>query len=707
MVERALQSLGNLDLRLEDDAWDSVARLITSTAHLGPEVWAPTYKTWSQSLFAQTVDDYEYVKFQRLFGGFLSSGNWEKALLAAQQRPETYKPWVVVASGISGIRKKHSIMQPWFRILVDEAIGNAEEWAAAKQANANATEQRYFLSMKPELPAVGLADLCDCPRDSNPRTQLEPTKLSSHRAQPTRHVSLPRCRPRGADDSFFLQMSPLIARLANEELDALYSGETSSKLADGADGGVSIRIFDLQSFTAAKAHLWNQFRTYAQMVAGIALAKATTLRMNVIIEDHGFDTSTINYLDCGLSSCPFSSANYRRLFLHFEPSGDLSVPRKAIDKRLGCEMADGRHALKETTIPAKRIEKLIGAVRGGALASRDLQEARELSYNTWLEVLHDDTKRYAGWRKAVVAVHPVNDASDRLKEASWTMHAPRHSSAPRLPIADEPIYTFDEKPDEVCVDPDHGMLISPPSPPGFPPGKAPTPLPPNDAPFDIARYLDFDARRFANDPAYREQWLQAESSKESLRDPLEDFVVEWRKRIGGWWMLAAPGTNLGDCVGALGMHLSSRLDAFWRLRRGGASAPPPASLQISSECEWIISPSAEKPPLPDIPDFPDGKIPDPWEFDVPPLIPMPRLLPPTHILLGGREGGLAADGLTVDGVLEDASTGVGGGRSTAGPLAAGASIGAMSAAGLVFVVARMNKRPSSRAATRRQWGVHR
>lgn len=160
-LERALKSLVNLDLRLEDDVWDSVTRLISSTAHLPAEEWPKSYKEWSQSLFAQTVDDTEYIKFQRLFGKFLSSGGWEKALLAAQRRPEDYKPWLVVVSGISGIRKKHSVMQPWFRVLIEEAIGRTREWATAQKNNV--TEQPYFLTMKPELEPPSLYELCADP----------------------------------------------------------------------------------------------------------------------------------------------------------------------------------------------------------------------------------------------------------------------------------------------------------------------------------------------------------------------------------------------------------------------------------------------------------------------------------------------------------------------------------------------------------------
>lgn len=102
---------------------------------------------------------------------------------------------------------------------------------------------------------------------------------------------------------------------------------------------------------------------------------------------------------------------------------------------------------------------------------------------------------------------------------------------------------------------------------------------------------------------------------------------EWQHSFGCWWLsLAAPTrTALGSCMGALALHVGSRLDASWRAaqallgRRVDGSAGASADAFATEQgCEWI-SEGAQRLELPDAPSFPND-----LNFRLPPI---PQLLP--------------------------------------------------------------------------------
>ena len=100
---------------------------------------------------------------------------------------------------------------------------------------------------------------------------------------------------------------------------------------------------------------------------------------------------------------------------------------------------------------------------------------------------------------------------------------------------------------------------------------------------------------------------------EHLPPPDEEaWHDEWRQRIGCWW-LALPGptqAELGSCLGALSLHLGSRLESLLQRHTPRAASAEPS-------CKWI----EDAPEMLQLPDFPDlGS----FEFTVPPI---PRLLP--------------------------------------------------------------------------------
>ena len=111
----------------------------------------------------------------------------------------------------------------------------------------------------------------------------------------------------------------------------------------------------------------------------------------------------------------------------------------------------------------------------------------------------------------------------------------------------------------------------------------------------------------------------------------EVWFAEWRRRLEGWWLampLAQQGM-MGNCLGALGLHLGSRFDAAhraWLSLLGRASiAPSPPPPPLSADCQWLGE--GEAFGIPDFPDFPA-------DFDAfeAPVLPIPRLLPEWQFL---------------------------------------------------------------------------
>ena len=103
----------------------------------------------------------------------------------------------------------------------------------------------------------------------------------------------------------------------------------------------------------------------------------------------------------------------------------------------------------------------------------------------------------------------------------------------------------------------------------------------------------------------------------------DGWLEQWEERVGCWWVgLPAPTqTQLGACMGALAIHLGSRLDAAWRAAQSaiGRGATTAAQQQPAAEpnCEWISRSDALE-----LPEFP--QLPRELDFALPPI---PRLLP--------------------------------------------------------------------------------
>ena len=104
-----------------------------------------------------------------------------------------------------------------------------------------------------------------------------------------------------------------------------------------------------------------------------------------------------------------------------------------------------------------------------------------------------------------------------------------------------------------------------------------------------------------------------------MAEDWDEWEDTWQRRFEGWWIASPYKDGAQACMGALGLLLSSRWERFMHGMRGGA-LPPAENAQTTAECESLIE--AAKSSLPQFPDAPDS-----LKFEIPKVMPIPRLLP--------------------------------------------------------------------------------
>lgn len=148
----------------------------------------------------------------------------------------------------------------------------------------------------------------------------------------------------------------------------------------------------------------------------------------------------------------------------------------------------------------------------------------------------------------------------------------------------------------------------------------------------------------------------------------------------------ATQAQLGSCMGALALHLGSRLDAAWRAARGMPAAalrthqtPAPHSCENFVQGSLGSSMDREAQPrlhtLPDFPSFPEP-------FTLPPI---PRLMPSWQRLQSIAPAGAPGGGLSPGGLNQRLASGHGGDTAR---LAAGAGIGVAAGIGMLLLISR-------------------
>ena len=133
--------LGNVLLSLQtlappDNAidWGGLRSLLSASAHLSHKDWAWTQAT-AQKL-SELLGGPDDAAFRTIFSRVLGEahallhalyhplthsrapgdGGWDVAASATAARPAAFQPWVVLVTGVNGIRKTSSVYQPWFKV---------------------------------------------------------------------------------------------------------------------------------------------------------------------------------------------------------------------------------------------------------------------------------------------------------------------------------------------------------------------------------------------------------------------------------------------------------------------------------------------------------------------------------------------------------------------------------------------------------------
>lgn len=115
---RALRRLGGQPAESVD--WMKLREVLATSAHLSHKDWARTVGFSSD--LARLLPGPDDSAFRQIFERVLTGGGWDAAVAASEARDADVKPWVVLVTGLNGIRKTTCIYQPWFRKMLSQAL---------------------------------------------------------------------------------------------------------------------------------------------------------------------------------------------------------------------------------------------------------------------------------------------------------------------------------------------------------------------------------------------------------------------------------------------------------------------------------------------------------------------------------------------------------------------------------------------------------
>lgn len=199
----------------------------------------------------------------------------------------------------------------------------------------------------------------------------------------------------------------------------------------------------------------------------------------------------------------------------------------------------------------------------------------------------------------------------------------------------------------------------------------------------IDPYADSRLRaRALHAPSFQPNRCVAVSQPQCTLDAdTDEWRAAWLDRFEDWWMLTPYREGLKTCLGALGLHLAARLE---RLRQaaffatsGDASPATFSTTQGDAACDWV-SEMDEGLALPDFPPI------EHFQFELPSVPLIPRLLPNTERLLGLGGGGAPSSRHAPGDTTFSVSNAAGSGAHlySAGAGASGAALAIVVVAGL-------------------------
>ena len=117
-VLSSLQELAPPESKID---WAKLQELLERTADTPYKEWSSTCAAAEelQALLGDPSDD----GFCAIFDRVLRDGNWAGAAACAASRGADDRPWVVLVTGLNGIRKTTSVYQPWFKPALAKSLG--------------------------------------------------------------------------------------------------------------------------------------------------------------------------------------------------------------------------------------------------------------------------------------------------------------------------------------------------------------------------------------------------------------------------------------------------------------------------------------------------------------------------------------------------------------------------------------------------------
>jgi hypothetical protein len=312
---------------------DDFTTFLREVAHLSHKDWSVTEQNAQrlQDLLFLPQDNNDTTSgsdlhtnepVRHMLERIIQQGNWDGAEYhASKERPsENELPWVVLVTGVNGIRKSTSMYMPWFADVLQEAL------IAPLHTDNKACS----------------------------------TTSSSKETLPT------------GKNSFFRQLDHMIATICNQEFSQLYQ-MTANLLVHSSSTGTSTDHQPspdvVQEYSNLKAAIFTRYRTLSELLGVVLLQHAQRHKMNCLMETSGRDVAMFQYVDHF-----FSSSKYKKLALRFQIN-DLEAAKRSVDQRMIREIQLG--------IQAKQLLEVVYANMGGPYGSSVLEGVQTDSDNVW------------------------------------------------------------------------------------------------------------------------------------------------------------------------------------------------------------------------------------------------------------------------------------------------------------------------------------
>lgn len=106
----------------EELDWPGLRSALAASAHESYKDWVKT--ELAADALSSTLASADSPAFKHIFQRVFQDGNWEGAVKAAEQRAPDLKPWVVLVTGLNGIRKTTCMYQSWFKEVLHAALAD-------------------------------------------------------------------------------------------------------------------------------------------------------------------------------------------------------------------------------------------------------------------------------------------------------------------------------------------------------------------------------------------------------------------------------------------------------------------------------------------------------------------------------------------------------------------------------------------------------